>query len=72
MALNDSEWFNICRLVIDNMEREVNIIREAGSSWTLDSSENVQLTIEAEKEIEGVNRLGKRILHDIRQIPMEV
>jgi len=71
MHLTDSQWIDITRLVIDNMEREVNIIREAGSSWAYDANDNLELTPECVSEIEGIKRLGKALISEIRQIPME-
>jgi len=71
MHLTDSQWFEVMKLVIDNVEREVNIIREAGSSWEYDVDNNVQLTLTAVSEIEGINRLGNALKSEIRKIPME-
>lgn len=69
MHLTDSQWIDITRLVIDNMEREVNIIREAGSSWEYDEEDGGQLTSAAVSEIEGIKRLGNALISEIRQIP---
>ena len=71
MHLTDSQWIEVMKLVIDNMEREVDIIREAGSSWAYDANDNVELTPECVSEIEGIKRLGKTLISEIRQIPME-
>ena len=71
MHLTDSQWIDITRLVIDNMEREVDTIREAGSSWEYDADKNVQLTLTAVSEIEGIKLLGKTLISEIRKIPME-
>ena len=67
MHLTDSQWIDITRLVIDNMEREIDIIREAGSSW----SENNTMYATCQSEIEGIKRLGKALISEIRKIPME-
>ena len=71
MHLTDSQWIDITRLVIDNMEREIDIIREAGSSWAYDANDNLELTPECVSEIEGIKRLGKTLISEIRKIPME-
>jgi len=70
MHLTDSQWVHITKLVIDSIESEVNVIREAGSSWEYAEADGGQLTIEAEKEIEGINRLGTTLMYEIRQIPV--
>jgi len=65
MHLTDSLRDNIKRLVIDKIESEVKVIRECGSSWEYAEADGGQLTIEAEKEIEGINRLGTTLLYEI-------
>jgi|8_EtaG_2_1085327.scaffolds.fasta_scaffold411268_1 hypothetical protein len=71
MRLNDSQWVDITRLVIDNMEMEIDIIREAGSSYQWNAEAEQELTTSAKSEIEGIKRLGKTLISEIRQIPME-
>ena len=71
MHLTDSQWIEVMKLVIDNMEKEVDIIREAGSSWEYDEEDGGQLTSTAVSEIEGVKQLGNALISEIRQIPME-
>ena len=67
MHLTDSQWTEVMRLVMDNIEREINIITEAGSSW----SEIGVMYATCQSEIEGIKRLGKTLISEIRQIPME-
>lgn len=71
MRLNDSQWIEVMKLVMDNMEREIDIIREASSSWAYDANDNLELTPESVSEIEGIKQLGKTLISEIRQIPME-
>ena len=67
MHLTDSQWTDIMKLVIDNMEREINIITEAGSSW----NDTGIMYATCQSEIEGIKKLGKALISEIRQIPME-
>jgi hypothetical protein len=67
MHLTDSQWTDIMKLVIDNIEREINIIKEAGSSW----SEIGVMYATCQSEIEGIKKLGKTLISEIRQIPLE-
>jgi hypothetical protein len=71
MILTDSQWIDITRLVIDNIEREENIIREAGNAYEFNAEGHQELTSTAVSEIEGINRLGKALIHEIRKIPVE-
>lgn len=71
MHLKDSQWIEVMKLVMDNMEREIDIIREASSSWAYDANDNLELTPESVSEIEGIKQLGKTLISEIRQIPME-
>ena len=67
MRLNDSQWIEVMRLVMDNMEREIDIIREAGSSW----NDTGIMYATCQSEIEGIKRLGNVLISEIRKIPME-
>jgi hypothetical protein len=67
MHLKDSQWIEVMKLVMDNIEREINIIKEAGSSW----NDTGVMYATCQSEIEGIKRLGKALISEIRKIPME-